>query len=537
MKTVKFIHIADLHLGKRQYNLYERYNDYFRAFKWILTHAFNEEVDFLLIAGDIFDHKNIGPSVLSELFHIIRNFKDKCFKKLNRNIPLICIEGNHDNPVYSAHSWMSFLADLDLIVLLAGEYNKESKTFRFEEYSNKTHRGGMIEIDDICIYGLPYYGSFTSHLFPAIKKAIPKSGSKFNILMMHFGIEGQDKRKPGVKISQPLKLLHENVDYLALGHYHKQYALPPESPWIFNPGSLETNDLTELSFTRGAFIAEISGKEYYQQQITSLECDNGDINPTSIPNRKFISVSSIDLEKTDNFDKSIDLILDRLQKGGVPLHDSKPVLEKSDLDYPIVFFGLKGDIGYSRLEIDLNKLRNAIKKKFAVLDVRIFTKELFSKIDQSQVGLDEMTIDEIEKEVILSIIEEHSQFNPIKNEVLTLMDDIKAQLTQRRPNYSELKEQMTEWCIANLDGFKRPSKIEGAIVEAEEDTEEEKEEKKEISAKKEALQRRIKEKQKEDGSLNGEKSDTEPEFNPFDDFNLDLDDYIDDGKEEEEKEK
>jgi DNA repair exonuclease SbcCD nuclease subunit len=476
----------------------------------MLNFAFNEEVDFLLIAGDIFDHKNIGPSVLSELFHIIRNFKDKCFDKLNRDIPLICIEGNHDNPVYSEHSWMSFLADLDMIVLLAGEYNKESKTFRFDEYSDKTH---------ICIYGLPYFGSYTSQLFPAIKKAIPKSGSKFNILMMHFGIEGLDKTKPGVKITKSLELLNENINYLALGHYHRQYTWPPENPWIFNPGSLETNDLSELSFTRGAFIAEISGKEYYQQQITSIQCDNGDIDPTFIPNRKFFSVSSIDLEKTDNFDKSIDLILDKLQKGGVPLHDSKPVLEKSDLNCPIVIFGIKGVIGYSRLEIDLNKLRNAIKKKFALLDVRIFTKELFSKIDQSQVGLDEMTIDEIEKEVIFSIIEEHSQFNPIKNEVVALMDDIKAQLAQRKPNYSELKEQMTEWCIANFDGFKRPSKIEVPIVE------EELEEEREILAK------------KEDESLKGEKSDVEREFNPFDDFNLDLDDYIDDGKEEEEKEK
>ncbi|GAH83068.1 unnamed protein product, partial [marine sediment metagenome] len=183
-----------------------------------------------------------------------------------------------------------------------------------------------------------------------------------------------------------------------------------------------------------------------------------------------------------------------------------------------------GVIGYSRLEIDLNKLRNAIKKKFALLDVRIFTKELFSKIDQLQVGLDEMTIDEIEKEVIFSIIEEHSQFNPIKNEVVALMDDIKAQLTQRKPNYSELKEQMTEWCIANIDGFKRPSKIEAHIVEAEEEKEE-------------ALQRRIKEEQKESESMKGGRSDTESGFNPFDDFNLDLDDYIDDGKEEEEKNK
>ncbi|MHA1106266.1 MAG: metallophosphoesterase family protein [Promethearchaeota archaeon] len=530
MKPVKFVHIADLHLGKRQYNLYERYNDYFRAFKWILTFALNEEVDFLLIAGDIFDHKNIGPSVLSELFHIIRNFKNKCFEKLNRNIPLICIEGNHDNPIYSAHSWMSFLAELDLIVLLAGEYDREAKTFRFDEYSDKTHRGGMIEINDMCIYGLPFFGSFTSQLFPAIKNAIPKIDSKFNLLMMHFGIEGQDKIKTGVKLSPSLMILHENVDYLALGHYHKQYTLPSESPWIFNPGSLETNDLSELSFTRGAFIAEISGKEYYQQQITSIECDNGDIDPTSIPNRKFVSISSINIEKTDNFDESVDLILDYLQKWGVPLHDSKSVIDKSDLNCPIVFFSIKGEIVYSRLEIDLNKLRNAIKKKFALLDVRIFTKELLSKIDQSPVGLDEMTIDEIEKEVILSIIEENSQYNPIKDEVLALMNDTKSQLTQRRPNNSELKEQITEWCVANLNGFKKPSKIERVITEIEE---KETEEKKENSAKKEELQRKIKEKQKEYESLKAEKKETENGFDPFDEFNLDLNDYIDDGKEEE----
>jgi len=529
MKLVKFVHIADLHLGKRQYNLYERYNDYFRAFKWILTLAFNEEVDFLLIAGDIFDHKNIGPSVLSELFHIIQNFKDKCFEKLNRNIPLICIEGNHDNPIYSVHSWMSFLAELDLIVLLAGEYDKESKTFRFDEYSDKTHRGGMIEINDMRIYGLPFFGSFTSQLFPAIKNAIPKIESKFNLLMMHFGIEGQDKIKTGVKLSPSLMKLHENVDYLALGHYHKQYTLPSENPWIFNPGSLETNDLSELSFTRGAFIAEISGKEYYQQQITSIECDNGNIDPTSIPNRKFVSISSIDIEKTDKFDKSIDLILDHLQKWGVPLHDSKSIIDKNDLNCPIVFFSIKGEIVYSRLEIDLNKLRNAIKKKFALLDVRIFTKELFSKIDQSQVGLDEMTIDEIEKEVILSIIEENSQFNLINDEVLALMADTKAQLTQIRPNNSELKDQITEWCVANLHGFKRPSKIESLVME---NDEEETEEKKEISAKKEELQRKIKEKQKEYESLKTEKKDTELEFDLFD---VELDDYIDDGKEEDDK--
>ena len=140
-----------------------------------------------------------------------------------------------------------------------------------------------------------------------------------------------------------------------------------------------------------------------------------------------------------------------------------------------------------------------------------------------------MTIDEIEKEVILSIVKENSQFNPIKNEVLALMNDTKAQLTQRRPNNSELKEQITEWCVAHFNGFKRPSKIERVVTEAEE---EETEENKEISAKKEALQRKIKEKQKEYESLKEEKKEKENGFDPFDEFNLELDDYIDDGEED-----
>ncbi|KKK82044.1 hypothetical protein LCGC14_2807320, partial [marine sediment metagenome] len=125
--NAKFIHIADVHLGKRQYNNNERYQDYFRAFKWILEFAIQESVDFVLIAGDLFDNRKVSPEVLTEVFYIIRNFKTKSQEALNREIPLICIEGNHDTPIYSKQSWMTFLADLDLIILLSGEYDKIKK--------------------------------------------------------------------------------------------------------------------------------------------------------------------------------------------------------------------------------------------------------------------------------------------------------------------------------------------------------------------------------------------------------------------------
>ncbi|MHA1192331.1 MAG: metallophosphoesterase [Promethearchaeota archaeon] len=77
MEPIKFIHVSDLHLGKRQYNLTERYKDYFRAFQWILDLAISEKVDFLLVSGDLFDNKNVNPSVLSDVFYSIRDFIKK----------------------------------------------------------------------------------------------------------------------------------------------------------------------------------------------------------------------------------------------------------------------------------------------------------------------------------------------------------------------------------------------------------------------------------------------------------------------------
>ena len=47
MKSLKFMHIADLHLGKKQYNIPQRYYDYFRAFKTVLNKAIDQSVDFI----------------------------------------------------------------------------------------------------------------------------------------------------------------------------------------------------------------------------------------------------------------------------------------------------------------------------------------------------------------------------------------------------------------------------------------------------------------------------------------------------------
>jgi len=510
MKPIKFIHVADLHLGKKQYNLEERYKDFFRAFKWILNHATKEEVDFILIAGDLFDNKNINPKVLSDVFYIIRDFKNECQEKLNRDIPLICIEGNHDNPIYTSRSWMSFLADLDLVILLSGEHDKEKKKIVFQPFSREKHRGGMIRMKDTCIYGLPYYGSYSQYLFPLIQEALPQDDSTYNILMMHFGIEGYDPTKPGVKMNEDLIKLHDKIDYLGLGHYHKQYGHPEKNPWIYNPGSLEINDIRELKHNHGAIFVEVSGKEPYQRDIRPINISMGGYEPDQIPNRLFTPIPPIDISECKSFEDSILLILERVKTFGVPLIDSSTRLNKASPDCMILILLLKGEINYSRLEINLNKLREQIIDKFAILDARIFTKDLYSTLDSIKISDEDMSIDDIEKEIFLALIDENDQFKPIKTEITALMDELKSELLQKKPNYGQLKERIKEWAKINIKEV-NTSKKERIHVE--------------IKTLSTALKDKKPEKKIEQEKV--QDAELSKDMNHDDDFDLDLDDYID----------
>ncbi|KKN31379.1 hypothetical protein LCGC14_0824590 [marine sediment metagenome] len=455
--NTKFLHIADVHLGKRQYNNNERYQDYFKAFKWILELAIQEGVDFVLIAGDLFDNRQVSPYVLTEVFYLIRNFKTKSQKALNHEIPLICIEGNHDNPIYSRQSWMTFLADLDLIILLSGEYDKYKKTISFDPYDPKTRRGGMIQINNVNIYGVSFYGSSTVHLFQPIVEAITVDSSKLNVLMMHFGVDGQDQSKPGIKLSDPFNNLHSKVDYLALGHYHKLYQLPRMDPWIHNPGALEITDIKEVfeyfdnDAKRGAFLISSDDKTH---QTKALICENGATDPNLIPNRKFMRVSSIDIRETTSFDESIALVLDKIKRWGTPTKNSSMASEPNDLNCPILFFNLEGQINYSRLDVNINQLRHEIMENFALLEVRIFSPFLVSSLDDIKVPQGKKTIEEIEFEVFTAMVKENSMFEHVKEEVVELMKNLKAELLVGKPNYPALKDFIKEWCLHNAKEFK-----------------------------------------------------------------------------------
>ena len=90
-ESIKILHTADWHLGKRL-NHFSRFSEQKEVLEEIIEIADREQVDMILIAGDLFDAFN-PPTEALELFY-------KTLKTLSNHgkRPVIAIAGNHDSP-------------------------------------------------------------------------------------------------------------------------------------------------------------------------------------------------------------------------------------------------------------------------------------------------------------------------------------------------------------------------------------------------------------------------------------------------------
>ncbi|MDD3815919.1 MAG: metallophosphoesterase, partial [Desulfocapsaceae bacterium] len=90
----------------------ERYQDFFRCLAAIVADAVCEDVDFVLIGGDLFHTGQILPKTFARTIEVLQPLKEA-------GIPCIAIEGNHDwihrrNNI----SWMEALSEMGYIRLL-----------------------------------------------------------------------------------------------------------------------------------------------------------------------------------------------------------------------------------------------------------------------------------------------------------------------------------------------------------------------------------------------------------------------------------
>ena len=236
---MRFLHISDVHLGYQQYGSKERFNDFSAVFLHMVEQAIEQQVDFLLIAGDLFEKRTVDPLAMRVAVEGLRMLREA-------GIPVLAVEGNHEKAHYrDQYSWVDFLDGLGYLHLLNPRFKEERVIL--EPYGEEG--GAYLDLPGgVRVYGLKYYGASTGKVFGLFTQALAEidhSDVQFTILMAHAGLEGQLPRYSGTLTHNDLAPLREQIDYLALGHIHKPYTV---EGWIYNPGSPETWSIEETAW-------------------------------------------------------------------------------------------------------------------------------------------------------------------------------------------------------------------------------------------------------------------------------------------------
>ncbi len=213
---MKFIHLSDLHLGKRL-NEFSLLEDQHYILLQILQTVGNEKPDAVFISGDIYD-KSVPSAEAVELF-------DDFLVRLAKLCPQIfVISGNHDSPERLAFGGRVMdLSGVHFSPVYAGELRAYPVSDEFGE---------------VRVYLLPFVKpASVRHFFPdediqsytdAVRCALSviehEPGSRSVLLTHQFvtGAERSESEEISVGGSDNVdSSVFEGFDYVALGHIHR----------------------------------------------------------------------------------------------------------------------------------------------------------------------------------------------------------------------------------------------------------------------------------------------------------------------------
>lgn len=245
----RFLHTADLHLDSPLRGLASRedagaeilINASRRACEALVQLAISEEVDFVLIAGDIYDGdwKDFGTGLF---------FRREMARLSATNIPVYLISGNHDAASVITRK----------LTLPEGVHSFPIQSPSTEE---------LAELP-VAIHGMSFpKRAVEENLVPRYPDPIPE---KFNIGLLHTSLAGSEGHDTYAPCSLD-DLRNKGYDYWALGHIH-QPQIVNENPWIVFPGNIQGRHIREAG-PRGCRIVSVDGS----LRVTNCEWHSLDV--------------------------------------------------------------------------------------------------------------------------------------------------------------------------------------------------------------------------------------------------------------------
>jgi exonuclease SbcD len=248
---IKFIHAADIHLDSPLEGLSNRLNlpvekiisATREALSNLVNLAIEEKVDFVLLAGDIYDGDY-------DDFTTAFYFNQQMGRLNQKNIEVVMISGNHD-----AKSRISKpLTPPENVKVLSVEQPESHEIVKNGEVIAVIHGQGFL------------HQAETTNL--ATTYPSPWKG-KLNIGILHTslqGYEGHDNYAP----TSLNELANKGYNYWALGHIHKREEFLRESCWIVFPGNIQGRHIKETG-AKGCYLVKFENSTQAKLEFKPLD--------------------------------------------------------------------------------------------------------------------------------------------------------------------------------------------------------------------------------------------------------------------------
>lgn len=309
---MKFIHTADWHIGKflKGISFIDEQEYIFKEFVKLID---DENPDAIIIAGDIYD-RNIPPADAVNLFDEI------VYNIISRNIPMLCVSGNHDSSDrlnfasrLLAKSSLFIATKLDrnpATVVLEDDFGEIYFTlipyFEVAEFRDRFGYEERIDIND----AVRNYITVARGNIPHNKRSVAVAH-----LFATGGVPSESERKFVGAVENVDAANFAEYNYTALGHLHKPQTMLKGLRYMRQGLSKNTNPLTQNPnpFVRysGSPLKYSFDEANHNKGVTIIEIDsegNTNVRHVNLIPRRDIRVVNGDLDELMNYPKTHDYI-------------------------------------------------------------------------------------------------------------------------------------------------------------------------------------------------------------------------------------
>jgi DNA repair exonuclease SbcCD nuclease subunit len=300
--AISFLHAADIHLDSPLKGL-ERYEGApvdrirgatRRAFERLIDLALEKRVDFVLIAGDLYDGDWRDYNTGLYLGRQLARLRDAA-------IPVCIIAGNHD----AANKMTRSLRLPDNVRILAHD---QPETFRLDQFGVAIHGQSFANAAVMDNLAIAYPAALSGYT---------------NIGLLHTGFGGADGHEHYAPCTLE-DLRTRGYDYWALGHIHARQILCDDPPIVF-AGNVQGRHIREPG-PKGCVLATISpGRsiEHAFYRLDQVRWERGQVDVSELVTESDVldcAAETLDGLLASELDPACTLAIRVIFGGATPLH-------------------------------------------------------------------------------------------------------------------------------------------------------------------------------------------------------------------------